>query len=111
MRQILEDKNGKNIAVLDLRGISDVADFLVLVSGTSPPHLKAMSAEVQRRLKPKGAGCFRHAGDPDCGWMVLDYVDVVAHIFLDHRRRYYAIEELWAEAPRLDRRTETSGGA
>ena len=100
VRAAIEDKKGEDIVLLDVRGLSSVTDYFLFVSGTSGPHLKAISGDVQKVLKEDGIHCYRRAGDPDSGWMTLDYVDVVIHIFTPEMRRYYAIEELWAEAPR-----------
>lgn len=97
----LEEKKGQNIVVLDVRGLSDVTDFTVVVTGTSPPHLKAMFEEIQRYLELERVQCYRKDGTPHSGWIVLDYVDVVIHIFSRKAREYFAIEELWAKAPRL----------
>jgi ribosome-associated protein len=99
-RKALEAKKGKNVSLLDVRGLSEVTDYYLVVSGSNPPHLKAMYNEVRHTLKTAGARCYRRAGAPDSGWLVLDYVDVVIHIFLDRAREYYAVEELWAGAPR-----------
>lgn len=95
----LESKKGDNIAIHDVRDRSVVTDFYVVVSGFSPPHLKAMFNEVQQELKKAGARCYRKAGDPESGWLVLDFVDVIIHIFSDESRSYYAIEELWEQDP------------
>ena len=100
--QALEDKKGEGITLRDLHTVSDLTDYSLVVSGSSPPHLKAMSAEVERVLKEKGARCYRKAGDSNSGWMVLDYFDFVIHIFETTTREYYAIEELWAEAPQIE---------
>ena len=91
----LEAKQGHDPVVLDIRGKSSFADYFVLVSGHNPPHLHAMSEEVHHHLKKNGVVCYRRAGGPESGWLVLDYVDVVIHILLDEQRRYYAIEDLW----------------
>lgn len=98
----LADKQGKNIRLLDVRGISTITDYFLIVSGSSPPHLKALFRTVQRELKDHDAHCYRKSGKPDDGWLVLDYIDVVIHIFLEELRHYYAIEELWNQAPRVD---------
>jgi ribosome-associated protein len=98
-RKILNEKKGANIRLLDVRKRSEVTDYYLVVSGNSPPHLKAMFSEVQRVLKDEGVHCYRRSGDPDCGWLVLDYVDVIIHMFLPDAREYYAIEELWAHSP------------
>lgn len=99
--QVLDDKQGVNIRVLDVRGVSGVADFFVIVTGTSPPHIKALFNAVQHAMKKdEGQPSFRRSGLAEGGWMVLDYVDVVIHIFSEDARRYYALEALWADAPR-----------
>ncbi len=77
-----------------------MTDTYVIVSGSSPPQLKAMANEVLRSVKDRcGLGCYRKAGASESGWMVLDYVDVIIHIFLAETRRYYAIEALWEHRP------------
>ena len=88
---------------LDVRGLSGITDYMVIVTGSSPPHLKAMYNSVQTTLKHQGGPhTFRRAGAPEGGWMVLDYIDAVIHIFGRQARAYYAIEDLWPGAPRLN---------
>jgi ribosome-associated protein len=60
-----------------------------------------MFNDLQHTLKQEGVFAFRKSGTPESGWMVLDYIDVVIHIFLSEIRDYYALEDLWPEAPRL----------
>jgi ribosome-associated protein len=93
------------VAVLDMRKVSSVTDYYVIVSGTSLPHLKAMANEVQHALKQAGVYCYRRGGEADGGWVVVDYIDVVVHVFLTEVRAYYALEELWADAPRVKPRS------
>ncbi|MBL7115371.1 MAG: ribosome silencing factor [Kiritimatiellae bacterium] len=100
--QVLGSKLGKDISIRDLREVSEVTDYSVVVSGTSPPHLKALFNEVQHVLKEAGEPCYRKAGDPDCGWLLVDYIEVVIHIFLEETRSYYSIEDLWAQAPQIE---------
>lgn len=97
----LDGKKGSDISLWDVRQHSGVTDFYIVVTGTSPPHLKAMFDEVQRVLKQDNVYCYRRAGEADSGWLVLDYIDVVIHMFSHQNREYYAIEDLWQEAPRL----------
>lgn len=102
IRRILEDKKGIDITVLDVGALSGVADYFVIVSGTSAPHLKAMVNAVQMELKHAEKRYVAHrAGDPESGWLVLDYLDIIIHIFLPQTRAYYSLEALWSEAPRL----------
>lgn len=95
----LEEKNGLQPAIVDVRGKSGFADYLVVVSGLSKPHLKAMLEAVQHDLKPDGIFCHRRAGEVESGWLVLDYIDVVIHILLEEKRAYYGIEDLWNAYP------------
>ena len=101
-RTVLNDKHGEDITLLDVRGMSGVTDFYLMVSGGSTPHLKAMYNDLQVVLKKRGIHCYRKSGIPECGWLILDYVDVVIHIFAKEARSYYALEDLWQDAPRLD---------
>ena len=100
-RNILEEKKGEDIVVLDVRKLSGITDYYLMVSGTSSPHLRAMFDEVLHVLKGEGIACYRRSGELESGWLVLDYVDVIIHILTAEKRDYYAIEELWAKAPRL----------
>ena len=100
-RAVLAEKKGQDICLLDVRGISGFSDYTLIVTGNSPPHVRALHDGVLRAGKDAGVHAYRHTGDPESGWMVIDYVDVVIHVFSDQARRYYAVEELWAKAPRL----------
>jgi len=102
-RDALDDRKAEDVRLLDLRGASAVTDFVMVATGNSAPHLKALSNAVMRRLKDGGEHCYRHAGQPEGGWLVLDYIDVVIHIFSREARMYYAIEDLWPDAPRRER--------
>jgi ribosome-associated protein len=98
----LADKKGEELVAIDVSEASSLSDYVILVSGSSPPHLKAMFNDLQHALKQEGIHAFRKSGTPESGWMVLDYVDLVIHIFLHETRHYYALEDLWPEAPRLE---------
>lgn len=101
VRERLEDKKALNVTVLDVSAISSVADYFIVASGNSAPHLRALGDDLQFGLKKEGILCFRRAGDWDSGWVVLDYVDVIIHVFLQETREYYGIEDLWKQAPRV----------
>jgi ribosome-associated protein len=94
----LDAKQAKDIRIFDVRGLSSVTDYTVVATGTSGPHLKALISETQRRMKDLGVTSYRTSGDPDSGWVVVDYVHAVVHVFSSEARAYYAIEELWATA-------------
>ena len=85
--------------VLDLRGISSFTDFFVICSGTSEPQLKAIANEIETRLREDHS--LRPVavdGFPASQWMVLDYLQVVVHIFHRDRRAFYSLESLWGDA-------------
>ena len=98
-----DEIQAENIAVLDLRGISSIADYFVICTATSVPHLKAVNREIRRGLeeeleeKPRSG-----EGDPSSLWLIIDYVDVVVHIFNEDKREQYSLEDLWSDAPRVE---------
>jgi len=97
----LDAKQAEDIRIYDVRRISNLTDFTVVATGTSEPHLKALISEVQRRMKDQGTASYRTSGTPDSGWVVVDYVHVVVHVFSQEAREYYAIEKLWATATEI----------
>ena len=92
---ILEDKKGEDIQVFDVKGKSTLTDVIIVVSGNSGPHLKALAGAVQRAMKDIGDSGGRIAGDSESAWIVLDLYDVIVHVFLPEAREYYDIEALW----------------
>ena len=96
------NKKGEDIVVLDLQGISTFTDFFVICSGTSEPHLKAIAAEIEERLKDDhGVRAISVDGFPASQWIVLDYMQVIVHVFRREKREFYSLEDLWGDAPRL----------
>ncbi len=102
VRNALDDKKALDIAILDVTELSSVTDYYVMATGTSAPHIKALAEEVQKVLKQQEVRCHRKSGTAESQWMVLDFVDVVVHIFSRDARAYYALEDLWSDAPRMD---------
>lgn len=93
----LEDRKGEDVRIYDVRGRSQLADFFVVATGAAAPHLKALVAETQAEMKAAGVQSYRTSGDPESGWIVVDYVDVVVHVFSPEARAYYALEKLWTK--------------
>ena len=91
----LEDHKAEGVRAYDVRDVSGLADFFVVASGAAAPHLKALAAASQAAMKELGVESYRTSGDPASGWIVVDYVDVVVHIFSPEARAYYALEKLW----------------
>jgi ribosome-associated protein len=99
-RELADNKKAQDIVVLDVREISSITDYFVIVSGTSEPHLRAISEEIigklreQQQLRPRAVdGTFQAA------WLVLDYFDVIVHILRTDVREHYDLESLWRDAP------------
>jgi ribosome-associated protein len=87
--EALVDGKGEDVKIYDVRGKSSLADYFVVATGAAAPHLKALAKAL-----PKA---YRTSGDPESGWMVSDYIDVVVHVFSAEARAYYALEKLWVQ--------------
>ena len=100
--ELASNKKAENIVVLDLRGISTFTDFFVICSGTSEPQLKAIANELETRLREEhSVRPVAIDGFPASQWMVLDFLQVVIHIFHRDKRAFYSLEDLWGDAPRV----------
>jgi ribosome-associated protein len=102
------EKKGENVIVLDLRDLTSTTDFFVICSGRSDVHIKAIADNVVDVLKSKGVRVWHKEGYESRRWVLLDYVDVVVHVFRPETREYYALERLWADAPLTEVSLETS---
>ncbi len=97
-----DEIQAENIMVLDLRGISSIADYFVICTATSVPHLKAVNREIRRGTEEElGEKPRSGEGEASSLWIIIDYVDVVVHIFHEEKRELYALENLWSDAPRV----------
>ena len=100
-RSAHENKANK-IKVLDLNGISSIADYFVICSATSMPQLKALRRDIDKDIQNKHSVSPRAIeGSPESLWLVLDYVDVVVHVFHNDLRSTYSLEDLWSDAKDL----------
>ncbi|MDF1753028.1 MAG: ribosome silencing factor [Verrucomicrobiales bacterium] len=98
-----DEIQAENIVVLDLRGISTIADYFVIGTGTSTPHLKAILRDVRKNTAEAiGEEPRSSEGNAESQWLVIDYVDVIVHIFHKDIRDVYALEDLWSDAPRVE---------
>jgi ribosome-associated protein len=97
---IASDKKGKDIRVIDLRGIVSYTDFFVIASGNTERQTKAIHDAVREELKREHELLPRRTeGEREARWILLDYLDTVLHIFTPEARDYYRLEQLWGEAP------------
>ena len=99
----LEDLKAVNIKVLDVRGLTDVADTMIVASGTSDRHVRAIAESVIVQAKAAGRRPMGTEGEPDGEWVLVDLQDVLVHVMLPRVREFYALEQLW-EAPQEQRR-------
>lgn len=100
-----DNKKAENIAILDVRALSSVTDYFVICSGSSEPHLRAISEEITGQLREEhGLRPRAVDGTLQTAWLVLDYFDVIVHVMKSEVREKYDLEALWSDAPRLKAR-------
>jgi ribosome-associated protein len=95
------DKKAVDLVVLDVQAVSSVADYFLLCSGKSTTHVQTIADAVRAELKAAGSRPLHAEGVAESGWILLDYGDVLVHVFLEETRHYYALERLWGDAPAL----------
>jgi len=96
------EKKAEDVVVLDLRGVSGYTDFLVIGSGTSDRQLEAITDGVEKELTAHGHRVIGSEGQSGGRWVLLDFGDVVVHVFHADERTHYDLEGLWADAPRIE---------
>ena len=92
------DKLATDIVLLDVRKVCGFADYFVICSGESTRQIKTIYEEVEHSLKKEGSLPHHHEGEFDSGWLLIDYGDVIVHVFSSSERELYRLEELWSEA-------------
>jgi len=100
--RVAADNKGRNVVVLDMRSITPLFDFLVLATGASRRQIHTITEETDAALRQRGDLRLSVEGYEAGTWIVQDYGDVMIHVFNPQTREYYALEELWADAPRVD---------
>lgn len=97
IRDILDSKKGIDIQVIDLEGKTVLADYFVIVTGTSTPHIRALSEELQLKMKNDHDMMTSHVEGTESGrWILLDFGNVIVHVFHSEDRAYYSLEKLWS---------------
>ena len=97
------DKLASDVVVLDIADVSDFADYFVIMSVESARQLRALAQDIEHALEAKGGARHHREGSPESGWMLLDFGDVVVHIFGSEERAFYNLEGAWAEGKELVR--------
>ena len=96
-----QSKKATDLVVLDLRASTDVTDYFVICTADADVHARAIVDAVSEALIPLGRRPWHVEGQDTLSWVLVDFVDVVVHVFREDARRFYALEEMWADAPRL----------
>ncbi len=95
-------KQASDIVILDVHDLIVITDFFVIASGSSNRQVKTIIEEVEKALRAKDVKPVRREGETEAEWVLLDYVDVVVHVFSQEQREYYDLERLWRDAPRVE---------
>ena len=93
------DKKGFDVRILKLKELSSVCDYFLIVSGEADLHVKAIAEAVKQGLREAGERPLHLEGMEEGNWVLLDYVDVIVHVFREPTRQFYALEKLWGDAP------------
>lgn len=92
-----KEKKGIDIKVLDIKGLSSIADYFVIVSGNSVRQVSALADEIEEKMDEKGINLENIDGKTTSRWILLDYGDIIVHVFHKDEREYYDIERLWSK--------------
>jgi ribosome-associated protein len=100
--RVAEDNKARDVVVLDMRDITPLYDFFVIATGASRRQIHTLAEEIDAELRAVGESRRSIEGYDASKWVVQDYGDLVIHLFDPDTRQYYGLEDLWADAPRLD---------
>jgi ribosome-associated protein len=100
--KIAQERRCTDIVVLDLRGLSPATDYFVIATGTSNRQMRTVADEISAAGREQGFSRFGRAGYEQARWILLDFVDVVVHLFDAEYRQYYDLDLLWGDAERID---------
>lgn len=98
----LEEHKGQSLVVLDMRAVSGFTDFMVLATGRSEPQVQALADAVEEKLREMGEKPRHVEGRSEAHWILLDYLDLIVHVFTPETRDFYQLEKLWRDAPMLE---------
>jgi ribosome-associated protein len=101
--EVASEKLAEDIVMLDLRGLASFADYFVIMTAESSRQIQALDEDLTDALKKEGVNRFHREGTPGSGWILLDFSDVIVHIFGPEEREFYGLERLWARAPQVVR--------
>jgi len=94
---ILEDKKARDIEIIDISEVSILADYFIICSGTSTTHIKTLADELEKKMGEAGYNLLHREGYQSARWILLDFGQLVVHIFDEEGRKFYNLERLWSE--------------
>ena len=100
---VASDKQGADIVMLDLREVCDFTDYFVILTAESPRQMSSIAEDIEGALERTGATLHHREGVPQSGWVLLDFSDVIIHMFGPEEREFYRIEDVWSRAPEVVR--------
>ncbi len=109
--RLLADRHCEDVLVLDVHGLSQVSDYVLIGTGTSDRQMKSLADELEDLAIEYGEKVFRTNRDTGVTWIVIDFIDVVAHLFEPNQRAYYDLEQLWSDAPLIPWKRNGTDGA
>ena len=98
---VLDDKKAQNIKVLKIDELTSFGEYFVIATATSSTHVHSLSDEVQEKLENSGVNP-HHIEGRSTGWIVLDYVSVIVHIFTPDQREFYGLDDMWKDSTEID---------
>jgi ribosome-associated protein len=96
--ELIFNKKGLDVKVLDIRKVTTMADYFIICSADSDTQVRAIADEVEKSLRDDGVKCWHREGYQSLNWVLIDYIDVVVHIFTKNAREFYNLEKLWGDA-------------
>ena len=97
--ELIFNKKGYNVKILDLRNLTTITDYFIICTGDSDTQVKAIADEVDKRMRDEGVRSWHTEGYRSLNWVLIDFVDIVVHVFKKESREYYNLEKLWGDAP------------
>jgi ribosome-associated protein len=101
--EVASEKLAEDIVMLDLRGLASFADYFIIMTAESSRQIEALDEDLTEALKQEGVRRFHREGTAGSGWILLDFSDVIVHIFGPEEREFYGLERLWSRAPQVVR--------
>lgn len=100
--RLIDSKKGEDVRVLQIGTLTTIGDYFVVATGNSSTQVKAFADEIDEKMSAEGIEPKRIEGYNTASWILMDYEDVIVHLFLKETREFYALERLWGDAPEVD---------